>query len=165
MFDLIAVRGRDLCGAYGATVIEYDGTLMHHRAFTGISDDPVRRQAVIDSFPTPPTARRPSARAILERRVIQIDDLDTEYDRTQLALPDVKTLICVPMFRGDTVIGVLSMGGHARGAVSATQIELLTTFAEQAVIAITSAETYRTLQTRTADLQESLENTRLLTEQ
>ena len=42
-------------------------------------------------------------------------------------------------------------------AFSDSQVELLKTFAEQAVIAITSAETYRALQTRTSDLQESLE--------
>ena len=43
------------------------------------------------------------------------------------------------------------------GGFSDSQIELLKTFAEQAVIAISSAETYRALQTRTSDLQESLE--------
>jgi GAF domain-containing protein len=48
-------------------------------------------------------------------------------------------------------------GGRERGDFSDSQIELLKTFAEQAVIAITSAETYRALQTRTADLQQSLE--------
>ena len=42
-------------------------------------------------------------------------------------------------------------------AFSDSQIEMLKTFVEQAVIAINSAETYRALQTRTADLQESLE--------
>ena len=49
------------------------------------------------------------------------------------------------------------MGSRERGGFSDSQVELLKTFAEQAVIAITSAETYRALQTRTADLQESLE--------
>ena len=43
------------------------------------------------------------------------------------------------------------------GGFSDSQIELLKTFAEQAVIAITSAETYRALQTRTSDLQQTLE--------
>src|SRR6185437_11127546 len=58
--------------------------------------------------------------------------------------------------RDGVVIGVISLGGE-RGGFNDSQIELLKTFAEQAVIAITSAETYRALQTRTSDLQESLE--------
>ena len=49
------------------------------------------------------------------------------------------------------------MGRNIPGEFSVTQMELLKTFAEQAVIAISSAETYRALQTRTTDLQESLE--------
>ena len=54
-------------------------------------------------------------------------------------------------------MGALSLGSRERGGFSDSQIELLKTFAEQAVIAITSAETYRALQTRTSDLQETLE--------
>ena len=49
------------------------------------------------------------------------------------------------------------MAAHEPGGFSDSQVELLKTFAEQAVIAITSAETYRALQTRTSDLQETLE--------
>jgi len=60
--------------------------------------------------------------------------------------------------RGGLPIGALSMGSREMGGFSDTQVELLKTFAEQAVIAITSAETYRALQVRTADLQESLEH-------
>ena len=54
-------------------------------------------------------------------------------------------------------IGAISLGGNEPGGFSDSQIALLQTFAEQAVIAITSAETYRALQTRTSDLQETLE--------
>ncbi len=143
VFDLIAVRARDLCGAYGATVLEFDGTLIHHRASTGISDDPARREAVIASFPTTPASRPMTGRAIVERRTIRIDDLDAVYDRDRIALPDVKSLVLVPMLRGESVIGVLSMGGLERNAFSDTQVELLKIFAEQAVIAITSAEAHR----------------------
>ena len=68
-----------------------------------------------------------------------------------------KSKVAVPLLRGDVAIGaMLSAAAKARG-FSDSQIELLKTFAEQAVIAITSAETYRALQTRTSDLQESLE--------
>jgi class 3 adenylate cyclase/putative methionine-R-sulfoxide reductase with GAF domain len=145
VFDLIAARARDLCDAYGVTVLEFDGTLIHHRASTGVSDDPARREAVITSFPTTPAARLLTVgRAILERRIVRIDDLQAAraQDRT-LALPDVKSFVAVPMMRGEAVIGVLSMGGLERGGFSDNQVELLKTFAEQAAIAITSAEAYR----------------------
>jgi two-component system, NtrC family, sensor kinase len=59
--------------------------------------------------------------------------------------------VAVPLLRDDVVIGVLSLSGE-RGGFTESQIELLQTFAEQAVIAITSAETYRELQERTAAL-------------
>ena len=51
----------------------------------------------------------------------------------------------------------MALNSMELGGFSDSQVELLKTFAEQAVIAITSAETYRALQTRTSDLQESLE--------
>src|SRR5262249_11464948 len=54
-------------------------------------------------------------------------------------------------------IGAIGMGSREKGGFSDSQVELLKTFAEQAAIAIASAETYRALQTRTSDLQETLE--------
>ena len=62
----------------------------------------------------------------------------------------VKSIVSIPLMRGDAAIGALALGSRERGGFSDSQIELLKTFAEQAVIAITSAETYRALQTRTA---------------
>ena len=64
----------------------------------------------------------------------------------------VKSSVTVPLMRGGMAIGALAMGSRERGGFSDTQVELLKTFAEQAVIAIGSAETYRALQTRTAEL-------------
>ena len=57
----------------------------------------------------------------------------------------------------DRCIGAIAIGSATTGGFSDSQVALLQTFAEQAVIAITSAETYRALQTRTSDLQETLE--------
>jgi len=59
--------------------------------------------------------------------------------------------------RDGNPIGVIALSSWEPGGFSDSQIELLKTFAEQAAIAITSAETYRALQTRTSDLQETLE--------
>ena len=74
VFDLIVQRARDLCGGYGATVYEFDGTLIHWRAATGVSDNPSARQAVEAMYPMEPTREWPSGRAIIDRQIIHIRD-------------------------------------------------------------------------------------------
>ena len=158
VFDLIVERARDLCGGYGATVYQFDGTLIHWRAATGVSDDPSARQVVKAMYPMGPTREWPAGRAIIDRQIIHISDLETEPGLTPAMRGlTVKSAVLVPLMRGSLPIGVLSLGSRERGGFTDTQIELLKTFAEQAVIAITSAETYRELQRRTGDLQESLQ--------
>ena len=97
-------------------------------------------------------------RAILDCRIMHIRDMREKID----LLEDVQKLghrsqVSVPLLRDARAIGVITMAAHEAGGFSDSQIQLLKTFAEQAVIAITSVETYRALQTRTSDLQESLE--------
>ena len=158
VFDLIVDRARDLCDAYGATVFEFDGTGIHWRAATGVSDDPAVRAAYEAQFPMVPTRGWAFGRAILDRRIIRIDDMEAEpgLDPTLRGIT-AKSNVTTPIMRGDEVIGAIGMGSREKGGFSDSQVELLKTFAEQAAIAITSAETYRALQTRTSDLQETLE--------
>ena len=70
---------------------------------------------------------------------------------------DHKSQISLPLLRDGAAIGAVALASTETGGFSDSQVELLETFAEQAVIAITSAETYRALQQRTGDLQELLE--------
>jgi GAF domain-containing protein len=81
---------------------------------------------------------------------------DTNYQRTAPG-NERTSVLGVPLLRADKPIGAIVVGRPRQGEFSLAQVELLKTFAEQAVIAITSAETFRALQTRTSDLQESLE--------
>ena len=94
-----------------------------------------------------PAARdRPTGRAILDREIFHSRDHDAEPGLLRLPHYDtVKSSVVVPMVRGDVAIGALAMGSRDRGGFSDTQVDLLKTFAEQAVIAIGSAETYRAL--------------------
>ncbi len=153
VFDLIVERARDLCGGCGVSVWDFDGTLIHLRAATGISDDPSVRQAAEAMYPMVPTQEWPAGRAILDRQLIRIDDFETEPGlNPRMRGLTAKSGVLVPLMRGGVAIGVLGLGSRTRGGFSDSQVELLKTFAEQAVIAITSAETYRALQTRTAEL-------------
>jgi two-component system NtrC family sensor kinase len=159
VFDLIVTRARDLCDAYGVTVYEFDGSLIHWRASTGVSDDPSVRQAVEAMYPMAPSREWGVGRAIMDCRIHRIDDLETEPGlNPALRAITAKSQVALPLMRGDMPIGALALGSRERGGFSDNQVTLLQTFAEQAVIAITSAETYRALhealgqQTATAEV-------------
>ena len=83
--------------------------------------------------------------------------MDPEHFTHGRGMFPTRSVVAVPLLRGESAIGALSLTRPTQGAFSTAQMDLLQTFAEQAVIAITSAETYRALRTRTSDLQETLE--------
>jgi GAF domain-containing protein len=99
-------------------------------------------------------------RAILEGRTIHVSDVlaDPEYDRLRLRdLVTVRAGLAVPMMRGGTVVGVVTLQRKEPRPFSDSQIQLVTTFADQAVIAIENVRLFEAEQQRTHELQESLE--------
>jgi PAS domain S-box-containing protein len=101
-----------------------------------------------------------AGRASLERRTIHVDDLavDPDYvDRGTVAVGGVRTALGVPLMREDEPIGVIFLGQQRVRPFSPRQIELVRTFADQAVIAMENARLLGELQARTRDLEESLE--------
>ena len=107
------------------------------------------------AFPMRPTRASIACRAILEKRIIHIRD--TMPDRELLPVVQdltIRSILALPLLREDTVIGSIALNAMEPGGFSDSQVALLQTFAEQAVIAIGSAATYRELQARTAALAE-----------
>ena len=152
VFDLITRRATELCHALTTPLIVYDGTLVHFGSvYTTQGSDTI--EAYRRQFPRPPQRGSTNERAILERRIIHVRDVpaDPEYSAATRLL-NFKSAVAVPLLRDGAVIGAIGLGLQEIGGVSDTQLELLKTFAEQAVIAITSAETFRELQARTAAL-------------
>jgi GAF domain-containing protein len=99
-----------------------------------------------------------TCRAILDGTILHVRDMDAEPGVSpEVRALGFKTQVSIPLMRDGRAIGAISTSSPRVDSVSDTQIELLKTFAEQAVIAITSAETWRELQARTRDLEESLE--------
>jgi signal transduction histidine kinase len=154
VFQLIVERARAFCDADQCNLALLDGDTLHLEARSGSS------ASYPAQFPRPVDATSTFGRAIIARDVVQMPDVlvDPDHFRTTLhAGAKVRAVVAVPLLRRGAPVGAIAMGRNIPGKFSVTQTELLKTFAEQAVMAITSAETYRALRTRTADLQESLE--------
>jgi len=99
-------------------------------------------------------------RALQERKVVQIEDvrLDAEFQLKELiVIGDYRTLLGVPLLREGVPVGVMVLVRCVVLPFTEKQIELLTTFADQAVIAIENVRLFEEVQARTRDLTESLE--------
>jgi GAF domain-containing protein len=99
-------------------------------------------------------------RALLERRTVQVDDIqaDPDYDLSKIiSIGDYRTSLGVPLLREGVPIGVIVLTRCTVRAFTAKQVELVSTFADQAVIAIENARLFDEVQARTEDLRESLQ--------
>src|SRR5262245_43244449 len=153
VFAEIAATAARLCDAYNATIHQVDGrplvAVAHHGPILPGPTMALARGAVI-------------GRAVLERRAIQIADLSaekTEYPEGSDAARRLgfRTTLAVPLIRAGNAIGVISIRRAEVRPFTDRQIELLKTFADQAVIAIENARLFDAEQSSKRELQESLE--------
>src|SRR5262249_23095454 len=110
-------------------------------------------------YPIPATRATGSGRAILDRAVVQIADIeqDPEY-RGPIALAvGFRSGLFVPMMREGTPVGAISVGRATTGPFSNSHVELLKPFADQAVIAIENVRLFKELQTSNRDLTTALD--------
>src|SRR5262249_8960224 len=101
-----------------------------------------------------------SGRAIVERGTVHIHDVlaDPEYKLKEEAKADgLRTSLAVPLIREGTPIGVITLQRLTVRPFTNKQIELIQTFADQAVIAIENARLFDEVQARTKELAESLD--------
>ena len=99
-------------------------------------------------------------RVLLEGRTVQVEDVLADPDYTYIEpakKAGYRTFLGVPLLRNGTAIGVLTLGRTTVEPFTDKQIELVTSFADQAVIAIENVRLFEEVQARTAELTEALQ--------
>jgi len=165
VFDIIAESAQRLCGAGYGQVALYDGALLHMTAFHNVIPEGV--EALRRRFPAPADGGSAMGRALQTRSVVEIPDVgnDPTYAfKNELQTMGFQSLLVVPMLRNDEPIGAIAVGRRERGAFPNQQVELLKTFANQAVIAIENVRLFKELEARTEDLSRSVDELRALGE-
>jgi len=153
VFDAIAAKALDLCRATTGWVYRFDGELIHIAAAHSLRPEAVA--VVRQSYPMLPSLSGGTARAILSRSIVYIPDIreDPEYRLETLAqAADYLSVLAVPMLLDSKPIGVVVVTGAEAGAFSQRQIELLQTFADQAVIAVENARLFKELELANREL-------------
>ena len=156
VFETIIKNAAQLCQSVLSAVYRSDGELVHLVAHDQFSPESVA--AVRTAYPAPIKSSNLIAVAVRERRVVHIADVLVSGGYTELQRTSgYRSILVVPMIRDDVAIGAIAVMQLEPRLFPETQVELLKTFASQAVIAIDSLRLFNELRQRTDDLSESLQ--------
>ncbi len=156
VLDTLIENAARLCASQRGVIMRRDGDSYHGVAFYNVSPE---LTDFIKRHPITPGRHSITARVALERRTIHVADLqaDPEYRYALRDADPIRTELGVPIFRGDDIVGVIILHKLEVQPFTDTQIELVETFADQAVIAIENVRLFKELQERNRDLTEALE--------
>jgi two-component system, NtrC family, sensor kinase len=117
-------------------------------------------------YPRVPTPDTVMGRAILERQAVQAKDLETDpqFSAAPGRVLGVRTILGVPMLRDGHAIGAIAVWRREVKPFTDKQIELLQTFADQAVIAVENVRLFKELEARTGELTRSVDQLTALSE-
>jgi two-component system NtrC family sensor kinase len=159
VFDAIAESAKRLLGSHSAVVTRVIDGVVHLAAGTAVNE--AAAQAMQGLLPYPLSSER------IHARVARTAELAVNADVDASSLPQSvkelartigwRSILVVPMLRNGIAIGTIGITRRESGSFDDKTIDLLKTFADQAVIAIQNANLFDEVQTRTRDLEESLQ--------
>jgi signal transduction histidine kinase len=169
-FDLATVlqtlveNATQLCDATRGHIFKFDGEVLRFAAAHGATPEFV---AYLQESPVRPGPDSVAGRAAITRQTVHVHDVLAEPGYQYLGLQhlqDYRTVLAVPVLREDVLLAVIAILKTRVEPFTAKNIELITTFADQAGIAIENARLIEQLQARTDELARSVEELRALGE-
>ena len=154
VFETIAENSLRLCDATFSTVFRFDGELVHLEALRNTT--PEGADAIRNAFPMPPSRGGASARCILTRSIVHISDVREDPDYVLLGLAETnkfRSILSVPMLRDGNPIGAITVAAPRAVPFPDKQVEVLKTFADQAVIAVENTRLFNEIQDKTHQLE------------
>ena len=152
VFETVAESSVRLCGADRAFIFRFDGELL--RMVVAHNASPEFAEWVAN-HPIRPGRHSGSARAALEHRTIHIPDVlaDPEYVYGAKDVEPIRTILGVPILKGDDLLGVMMIYRLEVRPFMDKQIALVETFADQAAIAIENVRLLEELRRRTEQVE------------
>jgi two-component system, NtrC family, sensor kinase len=160
VFDAIVQSGVRLFPGAAVSIALVEAGMV--KAAAVAESDPTRAELWRQRFPFPLTRQYMHSVAILDRRTLDIPDVENasaemEVGRKNFLGSGYRAATFIPLMRGETAIGALSVVRVPTGPLSEKQLAALKTYADQAVIAVENARLLSELRERTEDLSESLQ--------
>jgi signal transduction histidine kinase len=164
VLDTLVESAAKLCEADMGIIDRQEGDVYRAVSFFGHSSEMVR---FMQDHPLEISRGNVAGRAILERRTIQIPDVQVDPEFTFVEatrIAGVRTNLGVPLLREGSPVGVIVLQRRKVAPFTDKQIELVETFADQAVIAIENVRLFDEVQARTRELAQSVEELQALGE-
>jgi two-component system, NtrC family, sensor kinase len=159
VFETVVESSVRLCAADRAIVFRFDGEMLR---VAKLFNAPGPLKDWLEQNPIRPGRYSVAARAALERRTVHVEDVraDSEHTYGAKLVEPFRTVLGVPMLKGDDLLGVILVYHNVVKPFTDKQILLVSTFAEQAAIAIENVRLFDEVQARTRELAQSLEDLR-----
>ena len=170
VLDTLLESAARLCDADLANIWRPTGTAFHLAASFGIAGkhhEWMENKKFLEGIGLGPSRGSIVGRTLLEGKTVQIDDIQADPDyalNELLKIGDYRTMLGVPLLREGAPIGVFVLTRCKVQPFSNKQVELVTTFADQAVIAIENVRLFEEVQARTSELSQSVDELRALGE-
>ena len=160
VLDTLTESAARLCEADMASITRHEGPAYYYATTYGF---PPELDDYLKNMRHEPGRGSVIGRTIVQGKTVHVADVlaDAEYTQAEAQKKaNYRTVLGVPLLREGNPIGVIVLIRHAMRPFTDKQIELVTTFADQAVIAIENVRLFESVEARTRELTKSLEDLR-----